>query len=225
MYMCADTNLGGAVNMRSTIMVIVLLFLGSITAVSGVFRLDSVAGWLQAGALPANELDRRYVEHPWLSYLHIVPGMVFFLLAPFQFVARIRTRWPGVHRWVGRVAATAALTAAITSIAAAIVFPAYGNWLSAFSSYVFGTYMTLSLVLAYRAIRNKQVARHRVWMIRAFTIGLGVTSIRIFFGVFGVVFGMDFEQGFGPSFLAGFLLNAVIAEIIIRKPFQRLAKS
>ncbi len=56
----------------------------------------------------ADALDVRYIQHRWVSLLHIVPGVLFLTLAPLQFVARIRQRRISIHRGLGRVLATCA---------------------------------------------------------------------------------------------------------------------
>ena len=47
--------------------------------------------------------DRRFAAHPIMTRLHILPGGLFLLLAPFQFSPRIRRRHIRFHRWSGRV--------------------------------------------------------------------------------------------------------------------------
>ena len=54
----------------------------------GAFRLAD----LTRDPPPTGVLDIRYVQHPWLTLFHIVPGLLFLTLAPLQFVARIRKR-------------------------------------------------------------------------------------------------------------------------------------
>ncbi|HWD89736.1 MAG TPA: hypothetical protein VG367_16510 [Mucilaginibacter sp.] len=38
--------------------------------------------------------DTGFAEHPLLTLIHIIPGLVFMLLAPLQFVKRIRLAYP-----------------------------------------------------------------------------------------------------------------------------------
>jgi hypothetical protein len=42
-------------------------------------------------------------EHPWLTAAHTIPGLLFTILGPLQFVRTLRTRRPRMHRWMGRV--------------------------------------------------------------------------------------------------------------------------
>jgi len=56
--------------------------------------------------LTADEFDVRYIQHQWISLLHIVPGVLFLTLGPLQFFARIRQRRISFHRGLGRILAT-----------------------------------------------------------------------------------------------------------------------
>ena len=40
-----------------------------------------------------NEFNQRYADHPWLTLIHIVPGFLFMVLGPLQFMPFIRNRW------------------------------------------------------------------------------------------------------------------------------------
>src|SRR5687768_9062441 len=58
-----------------------------------------------AGTLPADTYDVRFVEHHWLAYLHIGPGILYLLGAPLQLTYRFRSRHYTFHRRLGRVLA------------------------------------------------------------------------------------------------------------------------
>lgn len=47
---------------------------------------------LAAGTLPEEEYDRRFVEHPLLAYLHLAPGILYLVGAPFQLAYRVRSK-------------------------------------------------------------------------------------------------------------------------------------
>ena len=83
---------------------------------------------------------------------------------------------------------------------------------------VFGAYMGIALVAAVRAIRERDLVAHRRWMIRAFAVALGVATIRLILIAGEVILGLfEFDEGFGWSFWGGFLVNAVIAELWLRR--------
>ena len=60
---------------------------------------------LAAGTLPEDESHHRYVQQPWLAYLHLTPGVLYLLGAPLQLSYRFRSRHYTFHRRLGRVLA------------------------------------------------------------------------------------------------------------------------
>src|SRR6202043_333100 len=48
-------------------------------------------------------LDEVFARHPFLTMIHIVPGLLFMILGPFQFSESIRARHLQWHRWNGRI--------------------------------------------------------------------------------------------------------------------------
>lgn len=164
---------------------------------------------------PVDSFERRYAEHPILAYAHIVPGVVYLLVAPLQVSRSFRRRSLRRHRKLGRVALIAGLLTGLFAIVVGTVFP-FGGFAETSASVVFGIYFVVALALAYRAIRAGRDAVHRRWMIRAFAIGVGVGSIRLVIG-FAQAFGVSFEAVFGPAFWIAFLAHALAAELWLRR--------
>ncbi len=163
----------------------------------------------------ANEFDVRYLQHPWVSLLHIVPGVLFLTLAPLQFVARIRQRRISIHRGLGRVLATCAAISGVIVLVLNFLFPAFGGISTQTATTFFGVIFLFSLAMAIRHILRKEVRQHREWMIRTFALALGVATVRVFFLLLGVLTGLSFEETFGASFWLGFSVNLVVAEVWI----------
>ncbi len=164
---------------------------------------------------PADAFDVRYVQHPWVALLHIVPGLLFLTLAPLQFVARIRQRRISIHRGLGRILV---ICAAITGMGALVVnflFPAFGGISTQAATVFFSVIFLFSLAKAFRHIRRKEVRLHREWMIRTFALAMGAASIRIFIPLLLLLTGLGLEEVFGASFWLGFGVNLLIAEVWI----------
>lgn len=177
-----------------------------------VIRLVNDISNLTAGTLPAEgEFDRRYAENPVLAYLHILPGAVYLLGAPFQVSRRFRSANYERHRRMGRVVLAAGLASGVMAIVVGVVMP-FGGFTETSASTVFGIYFVVALVLAYRAIRSGRVAHHRRWMIRAFALGVGVGLIRVVIGV-GEALGIGIADSFGAAFWIAFVVMAAVAEI------------
>lgn len=174
---------------------------------------------------PGDDFSARYVAHPWSAYLHIAPGVVYLVLAPLQLTRRFRVRHHVVHRRLGRVLLTCALVAGVFALLFGVPH-AWGGAPEAVATVVFGCWFLVCLVLAFRAIRRDDVPDHRRWMIRAFAVGIGVGTIRIWVGVFEAV-----EQGlsggttpatpdpamFGVAFWLAFTMHVALGEWWLRR--------
>jgi len=77
---------------------------------------------------------------------------------------------------------------------------------------LFGAIFTFALARAFYHIRRKDIASHREWMIRAFSLASGVASIRIFIGLMQGFGGLGLEEVFATSFWLGFSVNLLVAE-------------
>jgi uncharacterized membrane protein len=62
--------------------------------------------------------------------------------------------------------------------------PAIGGVNQAAATTLFALFLLFALANAWRHIRRREVALHRKWMIRAFSIGLAVATIRPIVGFF-----------------------------------------
>lgn len=169
-----------------------------------------------ADDLPADEFSTRYAEHAVVAYLHIVPGVLFVLLAPLQVSKRIRRSSLRRHRWIGRITAAAGLLSALFGVVFGVLFP-WGGLAEATASLVFGGYMSSALVEGVRAARSHDQYRHRRWMLRAFAVALGVATIRVVLGLGEAFDVLTFDDAFGVAFWIGFLINAIAVELWLRR--------
>lgn len=190
------------------LVVIVLVFVG--------IRLATDVPNITSGRLPdPDAFEYRYAVHAFLAYAHILPGVVYLLIAPFQLWRGFRNRHLRLHRRMGRVA----LAAGLTSGTFAIVFggfQAYGGIGEASAAVAFGAWFGFALLTAYRAIRRGDIAQHRRWMIRAFAVGLAVGTIRIWIGLFEAFGILELREAFGVAFWISFVMHATAAELYLR---------
>lgn len=173
------------------------------------------------GTLPTpSAFERRYTEHPAPAYLHMIPGVVFLVGALFQLSRRVRRRHLVLHRRLGRVLVIAGLLAGLVALVIGVWFP-YGGAAEATATVVFGLYFVAALTTAYLAVRHRDIARHRRWMIRAFAVAVGVGTIRLWVGLFQAVGLLAIQNArgtvwFGVAFWIAFVLHALAAELYVR---------
>lgn len=193
----------------------VLWLLGSLAILSAVYRLHITTQALVTGTLPADPADVHYVKHVLMISLHIIPGLCFLILGPLQFVPTIRARWPKFHRWSGRIFIASGLVTAVTAVAMNIVFPPVGGLFKSIAVYIFSVAQIVTLIVALRAILHRDIPRHRAWMIRAFAIGLSVSTMRIFFIPAYILYGIPNDFTIALGMWVGFVVNVLAAEFIL----------
>jgi uncharacterized membrane protein YozB (DUF420 family) len=194
----------------------IVIFLIAVVLVFAGIRVVNDAESITTGVLPPEgEFDRRYAEHPVLAYAHILPGVVYLVLAPFQISRRFRNRHLGLHRKMGRVLVPTGIVAGLVGIIFGILY-SFGGLTQALASVVFGSWFVFCLAYAYLYIRAGDTVRHRRWMIRAFAIGLGVGTIRIWVGLFEATGLLEFDDAFGAAFWIAWTMHVAAAEAWLR---------
>lgn len=177
-----------------------------------------VTDWphILAGTSPVDDdFAVRYVEHPRVSHLHIGLGLVYLLGAPLQLGHRVRTKHYTLHRRLGRILVSAGLLTGVFALVFGLQHP-YGGAGQAAATGVFGTWFVACLTLAFRAIRRGDVVSHRRWMIRAFAVGVGVGTIRIWVGIFLGTGALAERTSFAVAFSIAFTLHVLAGELWIR---------
>jgi uncharacterized membrane protein len=172
-------------------------------------------------------LDDTFNRFKILTLVHILPGLLFILLAPFQFSASFRSRHLKAHRATGRVFIVCGTIVGTTALVMSFAMPAIGGINQAAATTLFSALFLFALAKAYIHIRCHEIALHREWMIRAYAIGLAVTTIRPIVGIFFAtsrLSGLAPREFFGAAFWIGFTIHLIAAESWIRTHprYQRL---
>lgn len=195
---------------------VALVALSVIPVTAGLLRLVQLVGG--PALIPA---DARFPVPPVALVTHIIGAAAYALVGAFQFVPRLRRRHPAWHRRTGRVLTVAGLVVAASALWMTVYYapkPGTGDLLFLFRL-LFGSAMAVCLVLGFAAIRRRDIAAHRAWMVRAYALGLAagtqVVTETIAAGIgSGPVFG-DLAKG------AGWVINLAVAEWVIRRPARQ----
>src|SRR6185436_18460824 len=86
---------------------------------------------------------------------------------------------------------------------------------------VFGSAMVMSMVLGVDAIRRRNFAAHGDWMIRAYAIGMGAGTQVLTHLPFFILVGKPNEATLALLMGAGWVINLVVAEWVIRTGSSR----
>ena len=192
----------------------VLLALSAIPIAAGAARLTQLS--VGAEITPDNA---RFFASPLPVVVHIIGASLYSVLGAFQFTPAVRRRKPGWHRAMGRLLVPFGLAAALSGLWMAHFYPwpegdgeiLYGLRL------LFGSAMTLFLVLGYFAARRRDYIWHGVWMMRAYAIGLGAGTQVLTHLPWFVLFGTPGETPRAFLMGAGWVINLIVAEWFIRR--------
>ena len=191
-----------------------LLLLSFIPVVAGTFRLTQLAGG--AEITPANV---RFFASPIPVVLHIVSVTVYSLLGALQFAPGFRRRRPAWHRAAGRILIPSGLVAALSGLWMSHFYPwPDGDGLILYGlRLLFGSVMLLSILLGVAAIRRRDFVQHGHWMMRGYAVGLGAGTQVLTQLPWMLLVGKPDELTRALLMGAGWVINLVVAEWIIRK--------
>jgi len=162
-------------------------------------------------------LDQVFAGKEALTLAHIIPGLAFVMLVPFQLSRSWRNRHLRAHRWMGRIVLALGVIIGISALA--MSSNPIGGAIEASATIFFDLFFLLALTKAYLHIRRREIALHREWVIRAMAIALGVATVRPIMGTFFAtsrLTGLTPHQFFGVAFWIGFSVTYLVGELWIR---------
>lgn len=191
-----------------------LVLLGAFPVIMGGVRVTELASG--AEVTPENA---RFFDQPLPVVLHIFGAAIFLIVGAFQFHPGLRRgSW---HRRVGRVVLPAGIVTASSGMWMVLFYP-YDpvDWpLPSVVQLGVGTAWNVFLVLGYLAVRRRDFAGHRRWMIRAYALGQGTGVQPLMFLLWAVVVGGDPGEGLAGDLLliSGWVVSVSVAEMVIRR--------
>ncbi|KOV76893.1 DUF2306 domain-containing protein [Nocardia sp. NRRL S-836] len=192
-----------------------IILFSVVPVLGGALRLAELGGG--AEITPDNA---RFFASPVPVVLHAITVTVYSVLGAFQFAPGFRRRRRGWHRAAGRLLVLCGLLGALSGLWMTVFYPKpddVGALLTGIRL-IFGTAWALSLVLGVTAIRRRDVAGHRAWMIRGFAIGLAAGTQAVTLTAWLVAVGELDRPSKAALMLAAWLINLAVAEWIIRRP-------
>ncbi len=147
-----------------------LLALSVVPVLGGIMRFVQLGS--DVAITPENA---RFFAAPWPVLLHIASVTLYCVLGALQFAPGLRRSQPRWHRVAGRVLVPCGSLAALSGLWMTQFYPRppYDGTVLYAMRLIVGIAMCVFLWLGYSAIRKRNVARHRVWMMRAYALGLG----------------------------------------------------
>lgn len=154
--------------------------------------------------------------------LHFAAGGLILILGCVQLLSGVRTRWPALHRWTGRLYVVAALVAGVGGLAFILAKGTIGGTVMDVGFGLYGVLMVLAAVQAWRHGQARRLEQHRAWALRLFALAIGSWLYRMDYGIWMLLTnGLGHVQGFTGPFdrvMAFFfyLPNLLVVELYLR---------
>jgi len=200
-------------NKRQWLIAAGLVLLTLVPMAGGAVRIAQLAG----GAEVTQE-NARFFAAPIPVLTHIFSATVFCLLGAFQFVPWLRQHRRNWHRLAGRLSVVLGLIAALSGLWMSALYPdAPGDGLPLRVIRLgFGGLMVAAIMLAFVAIRRRDVTTHRMWMMRGYAIGMGAGT-QVFTHVPWILLvGIPTGNIRAMLMAAGWVINLAVAECAMR---------
>ena len=192
----------------------ICVLIGSGAVIRRIFALAAPA---HGGPPQMAVLDDAFASHAALTLAHIIPAILFVLLAPFAVFSRFaRLKWP--ERILFPLGAVVGLTAY------AMTRYSIGGWTERSAIYLFDTLFLYSLARAFAHRQRGETALKRRWLLRSIAILLGIATARPIMGIFFATSPLTHlrpEQFFGIAMWLGFSVNTLVFELWIRSVDRR----
>lgn len=120
---------------------------------------------------------------------HVLLAAVITMGGLLQLLPAIRTRWPSLHRWNGRIFV---VTALLLSFGGFWLVWGRGTYLTiagAWGVTINGLLITGAAIMAARHAMGRRFAEHRRWALRLFVLASGVWFMRIGYMAWGIATG------------------------------------
>ena len=175
-------------------------------------RIGVMAGFGKWLISPRFPFDSSLRNHPMLTIIHIIPGLVFILLGPFQF-RRIPRRFSKTGLYVFIVAS---YIIGISALVMPFITLPLGGLNEAVASSFFSVYFLVSITMAVFNNQHKQTITGMEWLLRAYAVGLAIATVRPIMALSFAFFRLTPQLFLGTAFWIGFSLHTIVAEAWIQ---------
>jgi len=193
---------------------------GAYMIVCAALALISFRYLFRFGAVPPVIANNLFIE-PWLM-IHVAGAATALLIGPVQFSSRLRTRFTGLHRWIGRTYVVSCLVGGAAGFVLAL-----GASTGPISTIGFGSLAILWIVttsVAWRRAMQGRFVEHRAWMIRSFALTFAAVTLRLYLPLH-LLFQVPFDDAYRAISFLCWVPNLLVAELYLRKTSLKLREA
>lgn len=152
---------------------------------------------------------------------HATASALALMLGVYQLFAGPRRRWPGVHRWTGRIYVVCCVAGGLSAL---WIAPDIESGLVATVGFsALGIAWLVATVLAWRHAVSRRFDSHRRWMLRSYGLTAAAISLRLQLVAFEGL-GLDYDQVSNILSLSCWLPNVVFVEILLARQNRSKAR-
>jgi uncharacterized membrane protein len=156
---------------------------------------------------------RNNSDHAGVFFIHIYTGMIALALGTLQIFKPLRSAYPNLHRWLGRLYVIVVVISAGTSLGLSPRLSTFGTeYVRQLGAVLWASFTVLGVM----AIRNSDIEKHRRWMTRSYAFAyMGIT----FFVLSAVrkISGITLEYGYPSVIYLSLLINLSVCELVLRR--------
>ncbi len=172
-------------------------------------------GLFPLGAAVHPDMRAALESHRVGIYAHVFASAFALALGPFQFLRRLRTARPALHRWSGRLYLGAGVL--VGGVAGLYMsFFAFGGGVARAGFACLALAWLYTGLRAYLAIRARDVAAHRRWMVRNFALAFAAVTLRLWLPA-AVLAGARFEIAYAAIAWLCWVPNLLLAESLFNR--------
>ena len=155
-------------------------------------------------------LRARITETPLAVFGHLAAGAIALAIGPFQLSSRLRTRNLQLHRWMGRIYIISVIVGGFSAIVLATA--SMGGVPAHVGFGLLGVLWVLTAIVAYQRIKVYDIADHRRWMIRSYSLAFAAVTLRIYLAVGLWMMRMPLDQVYPTISWLCWVPNLIVAE-------------
>ncbi len=131
--------------------------------------------------------NQRYYQVKTETYIHIIFGLIYLVLAPYLILNRALNHSIRLHRFLGKICFSSGM---IVGLYAVIIHHTMSSgWLLSLNGWLFSVLFLVALFMGFYHVKSKNILSHKKWMIRAFCIALGsFVVVRVFSAIAFIAF-------------------------------------
>lgn len=148
-------------------------------------------------------------------YLHISFGGIALLVGWSQFSVSFREIRLKLHRYLGKLYVLSIIISGITGLY--VAYYASGGLMSQLGFGSLALFWLFTTSWAYLTIRRKEIAQHRIWMMRSYAFTFAAVTLRFWIPFLVGVCSMDFIEAYRITSWLCWIPNLLVAELFILK--------